>query len=245
MASMAELGRVQSTHPRTALLRSIGLSFVVLAAILIGSALARPRSVTLTIAVGSGMALSFLVLLAIDRLMSPVTSVDVHELGIAVHQRGKSLTACFDEIDAIHYDLEVASTLAGRMVRSVRMDLVLASGERIKIPRGLLRVDEIVHALDVRCTRPLWPDVRSAHERGEPLTFGPIAITADGMVRAGHTVAWSAIASVRPEPDRLQIGLKDGGRWVVRVREIPHPRLLVNVLGMHVEISPATGAWAE
>jgi hypothetical protein len=244
MATSEELGRIVSTHPRSALLRTIGLSFAIVAAILVVSAVVRPQSALLSAAIGAGMSLSFGILLVVDRFRSSVKAVDLHELGLVVRRRDRTVVLPFDSVDAVIYDLEVGSTWGMRAVRSVRMEVTTRQGERVEIPRGLVEVDDVVRALDLRCTRPLWPEVRSAHTSGDLLTFGPLQVDASGIIRAGVHLNWAEIVSVRPDPDRLEIELLGGQRWEVRVREIPHPRLLVNVLGMHVEILPPSGSWA-
>ena len=168
---------------------------------------------------------------------SPFT-VHLHEDGLVV--RGETRGGReprgeipFTEIDALYFDFESFFTDAPPRVTIVGFD-----GARTVIPNDLERLDLLLGALDRRVTDPISREARAALARGERLTFGPVSVELDGIRLDEESVCWSDLAEVVAERETLVFYAREPrGRfgWT-RLRDLPHPRALLEVLGMRTDI---------
>jgi hypothetical protein len=154
--------------------------------------------------------------------------VDVHENGVVLrHSFLEPRDALpFEEIDALHYDYE------GLLGGPPEITLVGFDGRRRTLPRDLKELDALLAELDRQVTQPLVALAKEALARGERMVFGPVVVELDGIILNGQNLAWDHLSRVDAERETLVLYAREPlGRfgWA-RVRELPHPRVLVEVL---------------
>lgn len=153
--------------------------------------------------------------------------VDLHENGLVVHSPDLGhLELPFEAVDALHYDYE------GILSRAPRVTLVGYDGVRTTLPNDLHDLERILAELDRQVTEPLLALARKALASGERMVFGPLAVELDGLVLNGHKIAWESLSRVDAERDALVFyGREPLGRCgLARVRDVPHPRVLLELL---------------
>jgi hypothetical protein len=167
-------------------------------------------------------------------LGAPGAGVDVHENGLVVWGAwGRRTEILFDDVDAIHHGYE---EFFGRVPRLM---LVTFAGQRVRLPSGIDDLDGVIDALDREVTRPIVARVKRAMTRGEPLHFGPLLLTLDGVVLHGERLPWPELACVVAEPHAFTFRARGPrGRFFgwVRLADLPHPRALIEALRMRTRV---------
>jgi hypothetical protein len=160
--------------------------------------------------------------------------VDVHENGLVFRHSytlGRAVVP-FEEIDAIHYDYE------GLLHGAPRVTLVCFDGSRSELPRDLEGLDRVLGELDRQVTMPITAHAKEALAAGQRMVFGPLAVELDGIDLNGQSLTWDHLSRVDAERDVLVFFAREPlGRfgWVA-VRDVPHPRALVEVLRMRTTV---------
>lgn len=159
--------------------------------------------------------------------------VDVHEGGLVLEASllGR-VEVLFANVDAVHYDF------AGLVAGPPRVDLVLFDGQRISIPSDLDGLEWVTEAIERNVSTPLTRSARAALNHGERLVFGPLVLELEGIVLQGKHLAWGSLARVEAERDSLVFFAEEPtGRfgWV-RLVDVPHPRLLLHLLGLRTTV---------
>lgn len=138
----------------------------------------------------------------------------------------------FEAIDAIHYDFE--QIVPG----PPRVTLVTFEGVTTVLPNDLSDFARIVSELERQVTQPIVVRAREALARGERMVFGPVVVELDGLALDGRNLDWAHVSRVDAERDAFVIYAREPrGRfgWA-RVRDIPHPRALLEVLGLRTTV---------
>lgn len=159
--------------------------------------------------------------------------VDIHENGILVHQAKRGTVALpFEEIDAIHYDYE------GLVPGPPRITLVGFDGVRTALPNDLQALDRFLAVLDREVTHPIIAQAKEALSGGERMVFGPVVVELDGIVLNGQSLTWEHLSRVDAERDAFVFFAREplGCFGRVRVREVPHPLALVEVLRLRTTV---------
>jgi len=118
------------------------------------------------------------------------------------------------------------------MARAPRVTRIGYEGVRTTLPNDLHDLDRILAELDRQVTEPLLALARKALASGERMVFGPLAVELDGIVLNGQKIAWEGLSRVDAERDTLVFYAREPlGRcgWA-RVRDVPHPRVLLELL---------------
>lgn len=244
------LGELVSTHTQGRITRrvfALGFGIAILTSIL---AVQTKHLAPFVIGVAVLLALLPIWLLS-ELLIGLGSAVELWDEGLVLRRRWTDpVSVRWDDVDAIYIDLEVASSLGVQRIPTAKVTLTTHEGRRIVIPRGLTRAAEILAAVDRRIERPLLAPARKALAAGEPLTFGPLVLDGRGVTAKDQTLAWDDVALVEAEPDRLAIHEKgrDAGSSSrvldLAVRELPHPRVLVQLLASRVNVE-ASPVWGE
>lgn len=106
------------------------------------------------------------------------------------------------------------------------------------IPRDLVDLDRVLEAIERHVTFPIVARAKEALAGGERMVFGPIVVELDGVVVNGQALAWDHLSRVDAERDALVFFAREPlGRfgWA-RVRDVPHPRALVEVLRQRTSV---------
>ena len=160
--------------------------------------------------------------------------VDVHDNGLVFRHSHRAIERTFDAIDAIHYDYE------GLLSVAPEVSLVGFDGEVSVVPRDLKDLDRVLAVLHRQVTVPILTRAKEALASGERMVFGPLALELDGIVLNGQILAWDHLSRVDAEREALVFFAREPlGRfgWA-RVRDVPHPRALLEVLRLRTTVVP-------
>lgn len=153
--------------------------------------------------------------------------VDVHENGLRLHHAYlEPVVLPFEAIDAMHFDYE------GLIPGPPKVTIVGFDGVRTSLRSDLVDLDRLLAVLDRQVTLPILARAKEALASGERMVFGPVVAELDGIILNGQPLAWDHLSRVDAEREALVFFAREPlGRfgWA-RVRDVPHPRVLVEVL---------------
>jgi hypothetical protein len=158
--------------------------------------------------------------------------VDVHESGLVFRHSHRDIEVLFEAIDALHYDYE--ALIPG----SPEVALVGFDGEVTVLPRDLQDLDQLLAVLHRHVTIPILARAKEALASGERMVFGRLSVELDGIILNGQSLAWDHLSRVDAEREALVFFAREPlGRfgWL-RVRDIPHPRALLEVLRLRTTV---------
>jgi hypothetical protein len=144
----------------------------------------------------------------------------------------KAVSIPFDEVDTLTFDFD--RILGGLPI----VTLTAFDGLERVIPAELTDVERVHGALHRGVTLPLAREAEEVFARGERLAFGPLVLHRNGIQieesgdRLFAFVAWSDLEQVEIDRKTVVVHTSDfRGRvgWV-RLAEVPHPRILVDLL---------------
>ena len=154
----------------------------------------------------------------------------VHELrtGLLIERRGDRTHVPWTAVSgiytsAIHYRIPVLSR------PRVMIELISQSGRKVRLPSVLAGVEQLVSTIKARTYPRLLEEYRQAFNEGQPLQFGPLALSRAGLQHDQRTLAWKEIGSVTLERGRLSIRPTQGKDWHIAVRRIPNAEVCLQL----------------
>jgi hypothetical protein len=154
----------------------------------------------------------------------------VHELrtGLLIEQRKDRTHVPWSAVSAvytsaIHYRIPVLST------PRVTIELLSQSGRKVRLPAVLAGAEQLVGSIKARTYPRLLEENREAFNAGQPLEFGPLSLSREGLRYGRRTLAWSEVASVTLERGRLEVRPRRGRRWRIPVRRIPNAEVCLQL----------------
>lgn len=171
--------------------------------------------------------------------------VVLHEEGVAVHEDDSTRQVAFEDVDELWWTIERRWTLLrGSAAFAVELRLIDHDGASHVIPTRVDDADELILAIQRRCSTPLETPARAALREGEPLRFGPLTMDETGL-RAKHWDApWESLREVRFSSGRVQLYRRQGVvPWrTIALDQVPHPSVFVKLMqGFAARVAKANG----
>jgi len=181
--------------------------------------------------------------------------ISLHHGGIAYRQWGRSRTVLFDDVDEVFVDVAEGGGWSAVRLRE-------HSGAQHEL--GLCWLEstsgmKLLNALNEECSLCHLDSAKDALAAGERLAFGPLAIDSSAVHISVSKqleplrVPWSELRNVRgPFGGVFAFQDKYGKFYLVQMREVPHPVLLVQLLkalAVWEDVKPpselAKGSWGR
>ena len=97
-------------------------------------------------------------------------------------------------------------------------------GLKIVLTDRFADVEEIGNRISAEITNYLWPHVFAAYNAGNPITFGPLTVSLQGIGDGLEVLPWSQITDIRM--NRGYINVKKADKWLnwstMRVAKVPN-----------------------
>ncbi len=152
---------------------------------------------------------------------------------------GAKTEVFFADIDEVRYRFDRDH---GEDDDPPRIFLTTFEGVRVEVP-PLSGAERLVGELDREVTRPLIEPACEALSRGDRLIFGPLVLELDGidgiaLLEDDQRLPWSLLPRVVVGREGFTFHMPDtyGRRSLVPLGELPHPRVLVDVLRMRTRV---------
>ncbi len=136
-------------------------------------------------------------------------AVELHADGVIVRGWIGTVNAFrFDDCVSVFYELGVQRTVMGPIVSDSALRLESDDGAHLRISHGVADAEALFAAIARRCVRPVHDEALRAFQAGEPLTFGPLVMTREGLTIDAHVHPWSEIEKVEASPQRVFVHLR-------------------------------------
>lgn len=117
--------------------------------------------------------------------------------------------------------------------------LTMASRQTLRLTSIVTGLDQLVETVKERVYPRLMSDYVKAFRMGQPIAFGPLTLTLDGIQYGRRSLAWDKVGGIELKRGKLNILWEtDGGvsRLSVAARRIPNVEIcfqLIRRLGLH------------
>ena len=168
----------------------------------------------------------------------------MHDAGLTIQEGEEGTTPrriVFDDVDALY------CSVTDLPWKFMTVTLVTFAGVRWTVPRDLEERSLLLAAIERKVTAPLRREAAASHARGEPLTFGPVVVTSNGLTLEGDVTCWSDLSHVVVEKQVVVFHAREPRgrlRWLA-LAKIPHPRILFALLQMHGQVVFDEREWLE
>ncbi len=131
--------------------------------------------------------------------------VQLSKMGLTI-QRGKHLeTIAWDRVMTIHTSSERYGILGVSWGKKTEIHIVTKGGTKYKFNQSFERIVELIEQIKHFVYPRLLEEYRLAFNRGEPLTFGPLVLTSDGILNGRRALRWRDLGKVNLEGGSLQL----------------------------------------
>lgn len=103
--------------------------------------------------------------------------------------------------DAVWYDL----SRCGRRLLGTTLTLTRADGEQVGLPSTLGDFDALGRRVQEETFRRLFPIFWDQFQAGEPVEFGPVVCSPDGVTIGKETLPWNEVESLERAGDKLEM----------------------------------------
>lgn len=119
--------------------------------------------------------------------------VVLHEEGVAAHEGESVRRIAFEDVDALWWTIERRwATLTGSVAFAVELRLVDHEGATCIIPTRVDDAEELILAIERRCSKPLETPAWAALREGRPLRFGPLTMDETGLRAEDWDAPWES-----------------------------------------------------
>jgi hypothetical protein len=181
-----------------------------------------------------GAILFFLGMWNLSRLGRAARAVALYEGGFTALRGSNPIVLPWAAIASIVSDLKMVS---GQRIAwtEYRYEVRARDGTTVELTNDYFEdLDGIVSAIKGHVWMLLRPGAQAAYDAGQPLAFGPVTVSREGVVAGGLALAWSAVQDVGVKRGRLVVTPKGGSPLQVRASTIPN----IELLGMLIGVDP-------
>lgn len=136
--------------------------------------------------------------------------VALHENGVLVERGGKQHTARWEEIIAVTEKIEKVHVNGQHIYDRYLYTIDKRDGESFALSNMVSGVDKIGRALKEETFARLYPQVSEAMQRGEKVSFGTLAIDANGVESNGARFLWTQLAGVKIKDGVIEVKDRNG-----------------------------------
>lgn len=159
--------------------------------------------------------------------------VQLSNMGLTI-QRGKRLeTIAWDRVMTIRTSSERYGILGVSWGKKTEIHIVTKGGTKYKFNQSFERIVELIEQIKHFVYPRLLEEYRLAFNRGEPLTFGPLVLTSDGILNGRRALRWVDLGKVNLERGSLELQpLKKsrGPKFSLPAHKVPNIDLCIQLI---------------
>lgn len=162
-----------------------------------------------------------------------IQSAVTYRDGFAYQQGGTAHVWPYQEIAAIFSD-EVFHSSRRRGYTSRSYTLIKKSGEKITLLGDQLQgTTTLIGTIKRRVVALLDQPLQQAYAEGQPVTFGPVTVSKQGIQAGSKQFAWGDVLNVEVKSGNLIVNLRQGGSHKIRAKAIPNIESLCQLIGVN------------
>ncbi len=166
--------------------------------------------------------------------------IQVSKLGMTF-QRGKRLDSInWQDVKQIWTSFERYGVFTFSWANKTEIQVMTEAGKNYKFNQSYEGIDELIEEIKHFVYPNLLENYRLAFNRGEPLTFGPLVLTSDGILKGRKALRWKDLGEI--DLDRGSLNLQPfesskASRLSIQAHKVPNIDLCVQLIN---HLSPQT-----
>jgi hypothetical protein len=168
------------------------------------------------------------------------SEIQVSNMGLTI-QRGKSLeTINWDSVALVRTKFERYGFLSISWAKESEIHIKTEDGIERKFNQTYERIDDLIEEIKQFVYPKLLEEYRLAFNRGEPLSFGPLVLTSDGILNGRRALRWKDLKSINFERGSLKLQpFEDskGPQFSIPAYKVPNIDLCIQLIN---HLSPQT-----
>jgi hypothetical protein len=166
--------------------------------------------------------------------------LQVSNMGLTI-QKGKVLESItWDEVVHVHTVLERFGILGITWGNKAEIQLMNSDGRKFKFNQSYERIDELIEEVKHFVYPRMFEKYRLAFNRGEPISFGPLILTSDGILNGRKALRWKDLKAIKMESGALKLRPfenSEGPRFSIPAHKVPNIDLCIQLIN---HLSPQT-----
>ena len=162
----------------------------------------------------------------------------LYENGFAHFDRKGLKQVRWDQIEAVWQRITKHYTNGVYTGTTHTYTIQAQDGVKIVLDDKLPKVEALGNAIQSGATKALWPKYVAAVQAGQRLTFGPLALDANGLYNGKKSLQWKEIKAIRIS--RGVISIKKEGGWLswasATVPQIPNFLVFYELVGRFTKV---------
>lgn len=164
--------------------------------------------------------------------------IQVSSSGLKIIRGKRGKTIGWDDMIQIRTNVVRYGFLDLSWAKKTEIHLLTKDGGEHKIDQAFEDLDELIEVIKQTVYPRLMEEYLSAFNRGEPITFGQLVLTSDGLLYGRKALRWNVMGPARVEKGYLQISSIDGrkgSRFNIPAHKIPNIDLCIEIMS---QLSP-------
>lgn len=159
--------------------------------------------------------------------------VQLSNMGLTI-QRGKRLeTIAWERVMTIRTSSERYGIVGVSWGEKTEIHIVTKDGTKYTFNQSFDRIVELIEQIKHFVYPRLLEEYRLAFNRGEPLTFGPLVLTSDGILNGRKALRWKDLGKVNLEKGSLELQpleKSDGPKLSLPAHKVPNIDLCIQLI---------------
>jgi hypothetical protein len=149
-------------------------------------------------------------------------------------RKGRNLTVHrWEDIQGIYITSFRYGILEFEWAKKTEIILHLEEGKRIKVNQNFKNIETLAGTIKEYIYPIMFERFRDEFNHGQPLSFGPLLLTSQGVLNGRRTIRWQDIGEIIIDRGSLQLQPIDGSgspKLSIPVRKIPNADLCIQLL---------------
>ncbi|MEO6390458.1 MAG: DUF6585 family protein [Pyrinomonadaceae bacterium] len=163
--------------------------------------------------------------------------VAIHENGVLIERKGKTLAATWDEIASVTESVEKMHMNGQYVYDRYLYTIEKTNGETMAVNNLVSDVKRFGETVKRNTFARLYPQAVAKLDAGGNVSFGPLNLSADGLEAPGAKFTWSELSAVEIEGGQIEVKDRDGrsafrGNWAAT----PNAHLFVGLVQNYLPV---------
>jgi hypothetical protein len=148
--------------------------------------------------------------------------VQLHRAGIVIQRGRRRRRVRWEDMASLRQSAVRYALLQPLWRGRAELELTLKNGQRLVLDQRLENFSLLTQAIKAHIYPQLLHRYRNAFNRGEPVRFGPLLLTQQGVINGKRALKWDEIAEVKVQRGRLTIRPLQGRGFSVPTDRVPN-----------------------
>lgn len=159
--------------------------------------------------------------------------IQVSNSGLTIRKGKESETIDWEQIILIQTNMVRYGLFGLFWAKKTEIHIVTKDGSEHKFDQAFEDLDELIAVIKQAVYPRLVGEYLHAFNRGEPISFGPIVLTSDGLLYGRKAFRWRDMGTAKVEKGYLQLSSSDGRKdpqLSIPAHKIPNVEVCIEII---------------